>query len=113
MSEPYPGKQGNYIESSALAMFVYGLLRGLRKGLLAEDEFGVVAEKAYRDLVGKFVTPSEDDDGTLDFIETVQVGSLNSNATFEYYTGVSRIINDNRGGGALLLAASEWELRIR
>ncbi|KAG9254401.1 cell wall glycosyl hydrolase YteR [Emericellopsis atlantica] len=111
MSEPYPGKPRNYIESSAHAMFSFGLLHGLRKGLLQEDEYGVVAEKSYRDLVGMFVEPN--DDGTLDFIETVQVGSLNSNATFEYYTGVPRVINDDRGGGALLLAASEWELRIR
>ncbi|KAM0331585.1 hypothetical protein ACHAQA_003264 [Verticillium albo-atrum] len=109
MSEPYPGREGNYIESSAHAMFTYGLLHGLRKGLLVEGEFGALADNAYRQLVGDFV--KDHDDGTVDFIETVRVGSLNSNATYEYYIGVPRVINDNRGGGALLLAAAEWELR--
>jgi rhamnogalacturonyl hydrolase YesR len=128
MSEGYPGKPGNYIESSSQAMFVYGLLHGLRTGLLSEKKFGKVAEKGYKELVDKFLTKNAD--GTLNFIETVEVGSLNSNATFEvsrskvpsphetmltvskqYYVGVPRVINDNRGGGALLLALAEWELR--
>lgn len=30
---------------------------------------------------------------------------------WQYYISVPRVINDNRGGVALLLAATEWELR--
>lgn len=81
MSEGYPGKPGNYIESSSQAMFVYGLLHGLRTGLLSEEQFGKVAEKGYEELIAKFVTKNAD--GTLNFIETVEVGSLNSNATYK------------------------------
>ena len=84
MSEPYPGKPGNYIESSSQAMFVYGLLNGLRTGLLSEKKFGKVAEKGWKEMQEKFVTKNAD--GTLNFIETVQVGSLSSNGTYEVRT---------------------------
>lgn len=81
MSEPYPGAEGNYIESSAHAMFVYGLLHGIRVGLLPEDEYGELAEKSFQAMIEGFVT--ENEDGTLNFEETVEVGSLSSNGTYE------------------------------
>ncbi|KAF4122266.1 hypothetical protein GMORB2_7258 [Geosmithia morbida] len=81
MSEPYPGEEGNYIESSAHAMFTYGLFRGIRQGLIDEADYGNVAVEAYEYLTDKFITAN--DDGTLNFIQTVEVGSLKSNATYE------------------------------
>jgi rhamnogalacturonyl hydrolase YesR len=81
MSEPYPGKTGNYIESSASAMFTYGWLKGMSLGLLAESEYLDAATKAYNLLVDRFVVTN--DDGTLDWEGTVIVGSLGSNGTFE------------------------------
>lgn len=81
MSEPYPGKEGNYFESSAAAMFTYGLLAGVREGWLDEAEFLGPASRAYEGLIDDFVT--ENANGTLTFEGTVQVGSLGSNATFE------------------------------
>lgn len=84
MSEPYPGVEGNYIESSSQAMFLYGLLYGLRNDLLSEKKFGKVAEAGWKEMMDKFVT--KNDDGTLNFIETVEVGSLSSNGTYEVST---------------------------
>lgn len=81
MTEPYAAREGNYIESSADAMFTFGLLRGLRFGLLAEADFSGPAEEAYTALVETFVT--ENSDGTLNFEGTVQVGSLSSDASYE------------------------------
>ncbi|CAH0057084.1 unnamed protein product [Clonostachys solani] len=109
LTDPYPGAAGNYIESSAHAMFVYGLLKGIRTGLLDKSEYQSVASSSYKAMIDKFVT--ENDDGTLNYIETVQVGSLSSNGTYEYYIGVPRVINDDRAGGPFLLAAAEWELK--
>lgn len=81
MNEPYPGKTGNYIESSASAMFTYGLLRGIRDGYLKERDYFASAKKGYGLLTKKFNTKNAD--GTLDWQGTVEVGSLNSNGTFE------------------------------
>lgn len=109
LSEPYLDADGNYLESSAWAMYVHGFLRGIRDGIISEEEYGDFATSAYEELIDRFVT--ENDDGTLNFIETVEVGSLESDASYEYYISVPRIINDNRAGGAFLLAASEYERR--
>jgi rhamnogalacturonyl hydrolase YesR len=80
MDEPYPGMKGNYIESSATAMFAYSYLKGVRTGLLAES-YKEPAKKAYALLTEKFV--SYEDDGTLSWEGTVEVGSLSGNGTYE------------------------------
>jgi rhamnogalacturonyl hydrolase YesR len=81
MSAPYPGAKGNYIESSATAMFTLGWFRGIRSGLLEASEYLDAAKKGYDLLVNDFVV--ENSDGTLDWEGTVSVGSLGSNGTYE------------------------------
>lgn len=80
MDEQYKGAEGNYIESSASAMFTYGFFLGVRLGLLDEDTYLPAAKTAYELLVQDFVV--EVDDG-LNWEGTVKVGSLGSNATYE------------------------------
>ncbi|KAI1375824.1 glycoside hydrolase family 105 protein [Hypoxylon crocopeplum] len=109
MSEPYPGAPGNYIESSASAMFTFGWLKGIRLGLLAEDKYLKPACKAYRGLIEQFVKVN--DDGTLNWEGTVQVGSLGSNGSYEYYISIPLVENDHRGAGPFMLASYEMERR--
>lgn len=85
MNEPYPGKKGNYIESSGSAMFTYGLLKGIKDGYLKESDYLASAQKGYNLLTEKFI--KKNSDGTLDWLGTVEVGSLNSNGTFEVSFG--------------------------
>ncbi|KAI1085551.1 glycoside hydrolase family 105 protein [Whalleya microplaca] len=106
MSEPYPGKEGNYIESSASAMFTFGWLKGMKLGLLAK-EYREVAQKAYSLLTERFVKVN--DDGTLNWEGTVRVGSLSSNGTYEYYISVPLQSNDYKGVGPFMLASYEIE----
>ncbi|KAF1974974.1 Six-hairpin glycosidase [Bimuria novae-zelandiae CBS 107.79] len=106
MNEPYPGKPGNYIESSGTAMFTYGFLKGIRLGLLGK-EYKAPAAKAYKLLTEKFI--SYEKNGTLSWEGTVSVGSLNSNASYEYYIGVPLGQNDGKGAGAFMMAAAEYE----
>ena len=80
MDEPYPGMKGNYIESSATAMFTYGFLKGARTGLLNES-YRNTASKAYDLMVERFVKVEKN--GTLSWEGTVQVGSLSSDASYE------------------------------
>jgi len=50
MDGGYPGQKGNYIENSGTAMYTYGLLKGARNGLFAEEEkagYVEVARRAY------------------------------------------------------------------
>lgn len=83
MSDPYIGVEGNYLESSAAAMFTYGWLAGMKRGWISEEEYLGPASRAYSHMIQDFVT--ENADGTITWEKTVEVGSLGSNATFEVY----------------------------
>ncbi|RTE82486.1 hypothetical protein BHE90_002960 [Fusarium euwallaceae] len=111
MNKQYAGVEGNYLESSASAMFTYGLLAGLRRGYLDQKTFFKPAAKAYNHLVNDFVT--EHANGTITWEGTVEVGSLNSDASFEYYTEVPIVPDDTRGVGPFMMALYEWERRTK
>lgn len=89
-----PGREGNYLESSGSAMFVYALLRGLRLGYLGEEEgkaeaWKEVAVRAYGYLVDEFVV--DGGNRTLGYDGTVSVCSLNSTASYEVSTGLGTV----------------------
>ncbi|QRV76343.1 cell wall glycoside hydrolase YteR [Ceratobasidium sp. AG-Ba] len=102
-----PGRAGNYIESSGSAMFVYSLLKGVRKGYLPKSNYVTASKKAYQYLVKTFVVP--DVNGTLSWNGTVSVGSLGSNGTYEYYISVAEAQNDLKGLAPFVLASLEYE----
>ncbi|KAI1854873.1 hypothetical protein JX265_002512 [Neoarthrinium moseri] len=107
MNEPYPGAEGNYIESSASAMFTLGWLKGIRLGYISSDEYLEVAKKGYALLTEDFVIPNAN--GTMSWDGTVVVGSLSSNGSYEYYINVPIAMNDYKGAGPFMLAAYEME----
>ncbi|KAK7530384.1 Six-hairpin glycosidase-like protein [Phyllosticta citribraziliensis] len=136
-----PGREGNYIESSASAMFVYALLKGERLGFFESATLGTdspnndveistnasgdnemeivatstshaqVADKAYDYILHNFVV--HNGNGTLSYNGTVGVCSLNSTASYEYY--VQRPINYDSvlGSVAFILASLEHEIKDR
>ncbi|KAH8147014.1 uncharacterized protein LAJ45_08813 [Morchella importuna] len=107
MSEPWPGHAGNYIETSGTAMFVYAMLKGIRKGYISKADYFPTAEKAYKLLLSDYVV--EDSSGLLNWEGTVNVGSLGSNGTFEYYISVAEKENDFKGLGPFIYASIEYE----
>jgi rhamnogalacturonyl hydrolase YesR len=107
MDEPYPGMAGNYIESSATAMFAYGYLKGVRLGLL-DKAYQSTTLRAWDLMVGEFVR--YESNGTLSWTGTVEVGSLSGNASYGYYVGVPLSINDGKGAAPFVYAATEIEL---
>ncbi|TDZ10307.1 Unsaturated rhamnogalacturonyl hydrolase YteR [Colletotrichum sidae] len=105
----FPGRGGNYLESSSTALFVFSFLKGTRTGLLpdAAADFRNVALRAYNYTVGRFVTDSGN--GTIGYDKTVAVCSLNSTATYEYYTKQPLVPNSLLGESAFVLASLEVE----
>lgn len=99
--------KGNYIESSATAMFTYSYLKGIRLGLL-DAAYQCTALKAWDLMIDEFV--QYENNGTLSWTGTVEVGSLSGNASYEYYVGVKLSINDGKGAAPFMYAASEIEL---
>lgn len=100
MNDPYVGAEGNYIESSASAMFTYGLLKGIADGYIADAEYYASAEKGYNLLIEDFVV--ENKNGTINYDGTVAVGSLSGNGTYEVCL---TCVNDH-------LNCWEWEANL-
>ncbi|KAI1119639.1 Six-hairpin glycosidase-like protein [Nemania sp. NC0429] len=108
-----PGRAGNYIESSATAMFSYSLLKGARLGYLPKNAAPTaikIATRAQKYLTDTFVV--HEADGTLGYNGTVAVCSLNSTASYEYYVGQPLLYNSVLGSAAYVLASIEAE-RLR
>lgn len=104
-----PGRAGNYFESSGAAMFVYSLLKAVRVGYVTDSDGKIVAsaKKAYQYMVDNWVV--DHGDGTMDWKNTVQVGSLNTDGSYAYYIGVPTDLNDLKGLAAFALASIEYE----
>lgn len=82
MTPGWESVSGNYIESSGSAMFVYGLLKGLRLGYLDDQKYRTAALDGYELMTDTF-TQEREEDGALSYQWTAQTGSLSSNGTFE------------------------------
>ncbi|RBQ74157.1 hypothetical protein FVER14953_08342 [Fusarium verticillioides] len=108
MNEPYPGREGNFMESSGSSMFTWGLLKAVDLGYLDSDGFLETAKDAFTGLINNFVT--EGDDGSLVLNSTVaECGLTSSNVTFEYYVSRPKLENGQNGVGPFMLASFEWE----
>ncbi|MCO5607196.1 hypothetical protein L7F22_061389 [Adiantum nelumboides] len=101
------GRQGNYLESSASCMFVYGLAKGVERGYLSESTYKPVYSKGFQGIRTQFVQPRSD--GGVDLNSTVSVGGLGGspyrNGTYEYYLSEDVVTNDAKGVGPFLLAS--------
>ena len=118
-----PGREGNYIESSGSAMFTWALLAGVRKGYLSNStdtsevsnttspssnaSYVDIARRAYGYLEDTFVVHNSN--GTLGWNGTVSVCSLNSTASYEYYTSRPILYNSVLGSAAFVGASLEME----
>jgi len=106
--------KGNYFESSAGAMFVYALAKGVRNGYLANN-YLAVAQKAYRGLVDRFI--KADASGHVNFEGTVSVSGLGGNpyrdGSYDYYLSEKVVTNDPKGVGAFLMASNEMEIAAK
>lgn len=104
------GKEKNYHESSASAMFVYALAKGVRQGNLPE-KYLATARKGWAGIQKEFI--KEKPDGALDWEGTVSVSGLGGNpyrdGSYEYYMSEKLRTNDAKGLGPAVMAAIEME----
>jgi len=104
------GEKGNYLESSAAAMFVYSLAKGVRLGYLPAS-YMTVAQKGWAGMNKQFVEKAEG--GGVNFKGTVSVAGLGGtpyrDGSYAYYLSEKVVTNDAKGVGAFLMAAAEME----
>ncbi|MBE9598508.1 glycoside hydrolase family 105 protein [Pedobacter sp. MC2016-24] len=106
-----PNDKGNYFESSASAMFVYAIAKGVRMQYLPASYFAV-ADKGYKGMQQEFVEQRAP--GMINLKGTVTVSGLGGkpyrDGSFAYYMSEKVITNDAKGVGAFLKAINEMEL---
>ncbi len=105
-----PDGKGNYLESSASAMFAYAFAKGYKKGYLNE-RFMKAAEEAFDGLLKYEVTFGSN--GIPVLTNTCAGAGLGGrpyrDGSYEYYVSVPRKNNDFKGLGPFILAALEIE----
>lgn len=109
-----PGRAGNYLESTASAMFIYAQLKGVRLGYLPAEQ-GPRARRLYERFVHRFVR--ENPDGTISITDCCAVAGLGGkqmrSGTFEYYISEPVIDNDCKGVGPFIWASMEYDRRLK
>ena len=103
-----PGAEGNYVEATCSAMFVYAMLKGCRYGWLDCRDY---AAQSYEDLVHTFI--SLDRKGLVNLNDCCEVAGLGGknmrSGNYEYYINEPVRANDPKGIGPLIWAALEHE----
>jgi unsaturated rhamnogalacturonyl hydrolase len=104
------GREKNYLESSASAMFVYAIARGVREGYLP-DRYIKVATRGWDGIKKEFIKTNVN--GETDWEGTVSVSGLGGNpyrdGSFDYYMSEKLRTNDAKGLGPAIRAALEME----
>ncbi len=88
-------REGNYLESSASAMFIYTWVKGAQNGYL-DKSFLKKGEKAYEQYVKRFI--KNNDDGTISVTDGCAVSGLGGeknyrDGSYEYY--INEPVRDN------------------
>lgn len=104
------GKEGNYLEASGSAMYIYAFVKGAKKGYLPEKYTGI-ANKAFDDFLKTFVIT--DNDGLPSITNICGACGLGGDpyrdGSYEYYIGEKVVKNDSKGVGPFILAALELD----
>ena len=105
-----PGKEGNYLESSASCMFVYSMIKAINKGYLPK-EYLPVAKKGYLGVLDEFIRQEEN--GGISITNVCSVAGLGGNpyrdGSYEYYVNEPQRDNDPKAVGPFILASLEFE----
>jgi len=104
----YADKKGNYIETSASAMYIYAFIKGVNKGYL-KNNFAKLAIESFESMIKHFT--QNDKNGNIDLLNVCQVSGLGGNpyrdGSYEYYISEPKRINDFKGYGPFMLSSIE------
>ncbi len=111
-----PGREGNYLESSASAMFTFVLLKGSRLGYI-DEKYASIGRRAYEGVLHEFI--EVDKDGLVNIHRAVAGAGLGGNpekdryrdGTYAYYISEKVRSNDPKAIGPFIFASLEMERR--
>lgn len=107
------GREGNYLESTASAMFVYAIAKGVNRGYLDRGTYLEPVRRGYEALVRDHIRT--DNKGALHLTTCCEVAGLGfttskgrpRDGTFEYYVSEPVVEDDLKGVGPFILAGIE------
>jgi len=109
-------KEGNYLEGSGSAMFVYTLAKGVNKGYLPREKYLPAILKGYTGLIRTLV--KTDPSGAVRLTQICQGAGLGymmsdgktpRDGSFKYYISEPIVDNDPKGTGPFIMAGLEVE----
>lgn len=104
----FPGREGNYLESSCSIMYIYAMAKGARKGYLPQ-KFRTIAEESFDKFVKNATQTNAD--GTTSITRACGVAGLGGkpyrSGTYEYYIGEKQRNDDPKVVGPFILTALE------
>lgn len=107
-------RDGNYLESSASAMFIYAFAKGANKGWVPES-YLKEAQQSFDRFVSKFVIVEAN--GLLTITQTCSSAGLggkqNRDGSYEYYLSEPIRSNDCKAIGPFILAALELNATVQ
>lgn len=102
------GHEGNYIEGSGSAMYIYAFAKGANHGYLPHD-YLKIANKSFEALVQELIV--EDQNGNITFTNICGGCGLGGKpyreGDYAYYINEKRVDNDQKGVAPFILAALE------
>ena len=106
----FPGREGNYLETSGSAMIAYACLKGARINALPE-RYREIGKDIFNGICKKYLSVKEDGDLNLGGICLVAgLGpdkDRRRDGSYEYYISEPVVENDAKGVGPLIMAYTE------
>ena len=110
--------KANYLESSATAIFVATMLKGIRLGYLDKAKYEAAAKKGYKGIIEQFLKANIGDGNGYGLINCCKSAGLSKDKSRDgsanYYlsgsdTGKTSSYTEGKVLGAFILAATEYE----
>jgi len=106
----FPGKEGNYLETSGSAMIAFAILKGVRLNQLPE-RYRQIGLDIFNGICDKYLSVKADGDLNLGGICLVAglgpEDTLRRDGSYEYYISEPIVENDAKGVGPLVMAYTE------
>lgn len=106
----FPGREGNYLETSGSSMISYAILKGARLGVLSKD-YEKIGKAIFNGIMNRNMSISEDGDLNMkDICLVAGLGPENNprrDGSYEYYISEPIVENDAKGVGPFIMAYSE------
>ncbi|MBN2364995.1 MAG: glycoside hydrolase family 88 protein [Calditrichaeota bacterium] len=103
-------RSGNYLETSASAMFVYSIAKAVKNGYI-DQSYREVAVKGYKGLIRNKIVIHED--STISLTGICSVAGLGGDpyrdGSFEYYISEPVVANDLKGVGPFIMAGIQMD----